>query len=242
MSDETNQGSGAPKAPADDQLTNVKAEFNRKLTNFEQKVSSLEETQRALLDVLKQNKLSSQESQAPSRKIDDIWFDKPGEAAAMIKEQTKAELKREMELQASLQARTNSTIGKLTSEFPELADGDHVLTKRAVEIYNSYDADEKSSPASYKAAVREAAQELDIMPRSKRPDSDDYSVSGSGSNASRSSSRKERGNIDAATLQFAEIMGLDTSDPTVKERLKMGYNRPRGYSQWTSAESPKKRK
>jgi hypothetical protein len=227
MSDQDN---GSSTSESGESLTNVKAEFSRKLSNIEQKYSNLESTNAQLLATLQ---AMSAPKAAPTSKLEDVWFDKPSEAAARIKNEAKNEALQEIRSEQAAAARNNQTLSQLVSEFPELSDGNHDLTKKAVEIYSAMSPEDKTSPLAYKAAVREAASELAIMPKSKRREDDDFSISGGGSSSVRGESRPSRqgGGIDKATEEFARLVGVDIDDPKVKERIKSKHNR-RTYNKW----------
>lgn len=213
-------------------LTNVKAEFSRKLSNIEAKYAAVESTNAQLMATLK-SMAEPKSAPVAQSKLEDVWFDKPNEAASRIKQEAKAEVMQEINAQNSRIAKQNDTLSQLVAEFPELSDGNHDLTKKAVEIYANMSSEDKTSPLAYKAAVREAASDLSIMPKSKRKyEDDDYSISGGGSSSVRSERpRSDRGGIDKATEEFARLVGVDIDDPKVKERIKSKHNR-RTYNKW----------
>lgn len=123
------------------------------------------------------------------------------------------------------QNQTNAILGQLTNDYPELSNPNSELTKKAIEIYNGMSQSEKSSPTSYKVAVRDAAAEVGLLPKSKRKSSnDDFSMSGGSSGrSSGESSRKEE--LSESTLAFAEALGLNIKDKKVVERLKQRSER-----------------
>lgn len=208
MSDEQKPKDGVQQAAVpQDLLKNMKTEFERKLSNIESNNKKLMDQMTALL----QPKAAPQQQQA---KFEDVWYEDPRKAAEIIKQELRQE--------SQAAARTNTTLAKLVQEFPELNDEGSDLTKRAVEIFDGFSADEKASPVAYRAAVREAAQELGMAPASKRKRSeeDDFSLSGSGAGRSRSERKASRDTLDPNTIEFAQFMGLDTEDPKLRERLK----------------------
>lgn len=244
MSENTKGGAtGSEQAASGDLVTNLKGEMNRKLGNMEQKVASLEQTNQALLQQLQSMvKPTKEETSSSNEKIEDIWFDKPAQAADSIVSKAEARIMQKITQRETQVAKQNQVLGKLVSEYPELSNSDHELTRKAVEIYSSFDADEKSSPVAYRAAVLEAAKELGVSPKSKRSqddsndtDGDDFTGVGGGGSSSgqRSNSRRrERTQVSQETIEFAELLGLDTKDPKVIERIKSGHSRKRGYSNW----------
>ncbi len=228
MSDE-NQGSSTSESG--ESLTNVKAEFSRKLSNIEAKYASLESTNAQLLATL-QSISAPKAPAAPAAKLEDVWFDKPQQAADQIMAQAEERIMKRIDSRSDQLHRQNQTLSQLVSDFPELSDGNHEFTKKAVEIYSAMSAEDKTSPLAYKAAVKEAALEMGVMPKSKRKD-DDYVSSGNGSNSSRNESRSPRSGagIDKATEEFAKLVGVNIDDPKVRDRIKSKHNR-RSYNNW----------
>lgn len=228
MSDQEN-GSSAPEGG--EGLTNVKAEFNRKLSNFESKISGLEATNAQLIAAI-QSMAAPKKEVAPAKKIEDVWFDKPTEAAETIVKQAEERIMKTIDSRSAQLHRQNQTLSQLVSDFPELSDNNHELTKSAVAIYSAMSEEDKTSPLAYKAAVREAASELGIMPKAKRRD-EDFSVSGSGSSSARSERTQTRtkGGLDPATEEFARLVGVNVDDPKVKDRIKARHGR-RSYNNW----------
>jgi len=208
MSDDIKDGNASASA---DPIKNLKAEMDRKLSNLQQTNEALIKQVQAMI----QPKPAAS-STASSAKLEDVWFDKPEEAASRIEERVLTKISKQQETAA----KSNATIGQLVSEFPELSDNNSDLTKKAVEIYSSFSEDEKSSPVAYRAAVREAAMELGVSPKSKRQaSSEDDTFSIGGSSSSREDRRAAK-QMDQATLEFASIMGLDVNDKKVVERIK----------------------
>lgn len=202
----------APAQAAPDLLKNMKAEFDRKISN-------LEATNKKLLDHV----ASMQRPSAPAttkKSLDEVWFDSPEQAAAEIESRVMNKI--------DSVSKQNNTVAQLVQEFPELADANSDLYKRAVEIFGGYSAEEKTSPVAYKAAVREAAQELEVKPASKRRNvdsDDDFALSGAGSGRARSESRGKRDVLDPRTEEFARLVGLNPDDAKTRENLKAHQKR-----------------
>jgi hypothetical protein len=119
-------------------------------------------------------------------------------------------------------AKQNAMLGQLAADFPELTSTDSALTKRAVEIYNALPEDERTSPMAMKVAVKDAALELGLRPKSKRNASentgDGLMPTGGGSAVRKPQGGKAE--LDPVTEGFAAALGLNTSDAKVRERLK----------------------
>lgn len=203
----TPETAAAPQA-ADDPIKNLKAEMNRKLENTNAQLQAL------LTAINQQNKPAASE---PVKKVS--VFEDEDAYAARIKAETAAEIKAELARQQAQQAKQAQTINNLVMDFPELSQLDHPLTKRAVEIFESLPEDEKQSSLAYKAAVKEAALELDVKPKSKRAakkEDDSFSLGGGSSAGKRPPAATD---MDKAREAFAEKLGLKLT-PEVKERLK----------------------
>lgn len=200
-----------------DPLKNLKAEMERKLSNSEARLSELQKTNELLFSKL--NELTTPKAApAPQKQVSmsDLLYSNPEEYARIIEE-------RAMERVAAQQQRAqkvNGVISQLAQEFPELSDNNSSLTKRAVEIYNSLPPEEKQSSLSYRLAVKDAADELGLKPKSKRPVDDEPSFGSSGRSAPR---RKDK--LNPMTEVWATALGLDPSDPKVKARLVERQNR-----------------
>lgn len=220
MSEDTKNPEGATPGT---EINNLKQEMSRKLGNYESKLNELAQTNQALLQKLSQLTQPKPISvKTDDDDMDKLWYDDPRKAAAKIKEQTKAEIMAEYQKDQEYKSRTQSTLASLVNDYPELNDATSDLTKRAVEIYNSMSDGDKTSPVAYKAAVREAASDLGILPIKKRIVSDDDSFSGSSSNTSSGATKRasKKDDLDPRTIAFAKLVGLKIDDENVKNRVK----------------------
>ena len=152
-------------------------------------------------------------------------YSDPTAYAKKIQEQTKAEIRAEQEAEKARATRLNQTVTQLTQQYPELNDPNNQLTRKVYEIYNQLDASEQS-PTAVKAAVLEAASELGVQPYSKRQKNDDsFSLGGNTGSQTKSSSKKEDADVSDTTLKWAELLGMDTSNKAIRERLKNSAKR-----------------
>lgn len=230
---------GAQGSGGEDAITNVKAEMNRKLSNVEQKMASLEQTNAALLAQLQaMSQPKGATGQAGSTtNLSEVWYDKPELAAEAVIQAAEKRIESKIAAREATTAKTNQTLTQLVSEFPELNDSNHDLYKKAIETYNSYSADDRSSPVAYKAAVREAAMALGIQPVSKRSDdyvsdTDNYTLSGSSTGSSSRSSKRgaDRSGLTNEMVEFAKLVGVDIDNPKTKERVKQRATRK--FNRW----------
>lgn len=212
MSDEQTPGGTPPEGgtppPADERLKNLQAEFSRKLDN----------TNAQLAQLMAKLQAPAPTQQQPDKKVS-VFDDEEG-YAERIKRETAAEIKRELQAQQEAQARVQSTVQTILRDFPEANDESHPLTQRAREIYASLGDAEKANPAAMRTAVLEAAAEQGLKPKSKRSDSDNDGFSLGGSGGTSKPRPKSGDQIDQATLEFAERLGMPINDPKYIERLK----------------------
>lgn len=203
--------SNAPEGQ--DPLKNLKAELDRKLGNADAKLSQLQEANAALLAKLE--RLSTPTAPTKEASLTDLLYNDPEKYAQMVERRAEEKALAQMQRQQAQMVKTSTTISELQNEFPELSDSGHELTKKAVEVYNSLPEEERTTSLAYKMAVKAAALDLGYKPRSKRPVDEEPSIgSGYGRGAPRKSNK-----LDTDTELAAQIFGIDTSDPKVKERL-----------------------
>lgn len=223
-----------------DPLKNVKSEFDRKIGNVDQKLDQTNKTLAGLVTQLQAIAKTATPTKAPSegnsiqKEIENSWYDNPSKAVHLIKEETKNELRKEIVDANVIQQKTTNTLNTLIRDFPELADQENEFTKRAVQLYSELPEDEKTSPAAYKAAVREAALEMGIKPRSKRSDEelDDFSLRGGGNFSGRSENNaRKRNTLNPSVADFARLVGINPEDPKTKERLMSNHGRKR-WDKW----------
>lgn len=211
-----------------DQNKNLKAEFDRKLGNVDQQMAEIKSATNQLLSfVQKLNKAPA----APAPKLEDVWLDKPDAAAAAVVDMAVHAIDQRLEAREAVTQKRATTIQRLVSEFPELSSNDHELTIKANEIYNSLSDEDKTSPIAYNAAVKEAALDLGYMPKSKRTDEYEEAFALRGGNTTtRNTKRSREPSIAAETLELAAMMGIDTENKEVVDRLKVRAKRD--YKKW----------
>lgn len=233
MSDNEKPGADGAGNPPADPIKNLQAEMSRKLGNHETMMAELKRTNDALLAQLT-NLTTPKKEPKNEPKLADLIIDDPEAAVGIITERVTKTVEDKNNKERQEMVKRQKTINEVAAEYPEIAVNDHVLTKRAVEIFNSFDAEEQQSPAAYKAAVAQAASEFGVKPKSKRTSDDDsFSLGGSttGKEAPKERGKKEKGEISEGTKAIAQLMGLDLSDQKVVERLKNKHGR-KSYTNW----------
>lgn len=224
------EATGAQGTPGEGQQTeadpikNVKAEFNRKL---DAGLSEVNQKLESVLAALKTPQSQPKPAQSePSEDLADMMYTNPKEYTRRIKEEARAEAVNTVTAQSQSQAKQQRIIGELTNEFPELQSPESPIYKKAVEHYSRLDDQEKANMTSWKTVVYQAAMDLDMKPKSKRPvsdNTDDFVMNGSSSSMNRPAKKKE--DIDPLTLEFSRLLGRNVEDPKVREGLKKAAQR-----------------
>lgn len=217
MPPEDNKPTGSlPEGSSVDELKNIKAEFNRKLGNVEETLKKSNEQLLAQMQAMLKPK-ASVPATSESDDIEDLFYKDPKAYTARVVERTTQQINSTISQREAETAQRNSVLTQLTKEFPELNVDDHELTQTAIKKYNDMARDSGATPATYRAAVYEAALEQGIKPRSKRPadSDDDFSLRGSGSGRR---SAKPKDELDPLTIEAAKAFGVDPEK--VKARVK----------------------
>jgi len=220
MSDNEQVAPGAPEATSlsAEDLKNLKSEVTRKTENLKSEMDVLKAQNARLLELVSANQPAPKA--APTEDLSDLFYKDPEAYTRAVEARVKNSMRQEMSQANAVQQKQARVIQQIAKEFPEATDESHPLYKRAVEIYaNELDEDDKSSPAAYKLAINQAALEMGVKPKSQRKQDDEEPSVGSSSSYSRGD-RKRSPKISAETMQWAELLGLDATDPKVKERLE----------------------
>lgn len=210
------------------------------LAAFEQRTMALEAQNKQLAQQMEQLiALSARSQQSASQsatgvsddEIEDLAYKNPKAYAKAVEQRATQKASDMVNSRLQHQNDVNVVLSQLTSEYPELGDASSDFAKKAVEIYSRMPSAQQNNPLAYKIAVRDAAAELGVLTKSKRPknSSDDFSVSSSGQNSGTRESRKTD-KLDNRSLAFAELLGMDVKDTKVIERIKARTNRK--YGSW----------
>lgn len=237
---EVNEGTGAPETGAEGKEAedksrsqeSVLAEMNRKYAKLNESNQSLSEKIEQLVTMVAkqttpQNSASASRIEADEKELVDLAYTNPAEYARRIVNTARKEAAHVVNNAFGQQQETSNVLSKLGGEYPELADNASELTLKSVSIYKNMTESERSSPMAYKVAVRDAAAELGILPKTKRPKDGGYepnvgnSNSGANEQGKAQLRAKEKGAVKAndRTLEIAALMGLDTSKKEVRENL-----------------------
>jgi hypothetical protein len=157
-----------------------------------------------------------------------IMYSNPARYAQIIEERAEQRILSKLNTQNQVQHRTNTVMQELGAEYPELSDINSELTQKALSALKTLPENEQATTAGYRYAVKQAAEELNVKPKSKRPQVDEDFSGGYGSGALR---RRAPGNkLAPDTEAFAQALGMDLEDPALKDRLikrqQRDWNRP----------------
>lgn len=217
--------------PPQDEIKNLKEEMNRKFGNLEKSNQALINSLQAITAKKPTPIAEDPDAEDPYQKV---WYDKPGVAAKQIRSEATQDTLAIIRQEQAEQNKKNQMIQGLYREYPELTDFNNPLSMKSVEFFDKLTDEEKNSPLSYKLAVKEAAEELGVMPKSKRKvedDGDAFALTGKGS-ATPATTRSRRGSgVPDATIEFARHMGMDVDDEKVVERLKK-RNERKNWMTW----------
>jgi hypothetical protein len=225
------EGNSAPEV--NQELKNLKSEMGRKLSNYD---ATLQEVKRQNDELMR--RLADKESPAPQagKKMSDVLYEDADQFVDLIERRVSAVVDSTLSKKDERIQKQNAVMGALYQEFPEMTQPNSDLALKAVEIYNAMPAEDKTSPIAYKDAVKTAALELGIRPKSKREaqndDPDAFSLNGSGGGNTRDVKKRTSGpQISAKTEIFAKLMGVDLTKEA-KERMASGHGRT-GYNKWS---------
>lgn len=236
MADNTNEkvnNTPEGEGTSQDDVKNIKAEFSRKWSNYDEKLAQVQQANQQILEQLQQfTKPKEPVKQPDTENLSDLMYSDPDKYAQLI--EARATAKAEAKINARLEARDiatarqNEVFSQIVSDYPEVGVPNHPLAQKTAEIHKKLSADERANPTSYRLAVLEAAAEMGVVPKSKRTDPDDgFVMEGGGSGGA---PRQKKQDVNDLTLQFAAQMGYDVTDPKVVERF--GKHSKRNWSKY----------
>ena len=212
---------GATPSANTDEIKNLKSEFNRKLDNLNTQLKQQNEALVAQLQSLVVPK--KQEATSDEDDIGDLVYKNPTAFAKRIKEEAKRDIQAQLSARDEENNKRNDIVQKLYADFPELAIADHPLTVSALEKYKEISKDSGATPASYRAAVYEAAMDHGVQPKKKRGDSDDF-TGFSGKGDSRPAKKKDEA-ISPQTAELARLMGVDPEKVAARAKKRSNYGK-----------------
>lgn len=216
-----------------DPIKNLHAEFSRKTSKLTQENLRLSQQLEQVVSLLQQQQAPSKaaaSSQSEDGDLEDLAFSNPKAYAQKVTQRATQEASRVVSQQMQQQQQSQAVLNQLVNDYPELSDSNSELTTRAVEFYKQLSEQERTSPSAYKIAVRDAAADLGVLPKSKRKGggSDDYTMSSSsssGMSGGKSQNRQRDAEVEQKSLAFAKLLGMDINDKKVVERIKQRSQR-----------------
>lgn len=209
---ETPQGS-----EAQDPIKNLKSEMERKLGNTSDQLAKLAQQNAELTKYVQSLMKPTTATPAAEEDIESLWFSKPAQVAQKIKEEATRDAMRAMSAKTDATNKVNQVIAEVVRQFPEASDVNSEFSKKTAEIYQKLVGEYGDNPALIKTAAYEAAQQLQLS--SGRRGQDTFSLGNSSSTSPQRSGQKQP-DLAKETIEFAQIMGLDVSNPDVVKRLK----------------------
>lgn len=183
------------------------------------------------------SRLDSQNQPKPKKQEEDnedlsnmILID-PAKAVQKITAKVKEEVMGTVASDTQAREVFNGKFLELQNDFPEIANQDSKLHKKAKELLAASGASKFDGAALERAVLKAAAEEgMVAMKYRKQQQSDDDEYLGGGSNSPGPSSRQRSKNekLPAATVAFAELVGVNLKDPKVLERVTSTYNTRKG--------------
>jgi hypothetical protein len=160
----------------------------------------------------------------------------PAKAVQKITSRVREDVLGSVDSQATAQQQFNEKYSELLSDYPEIGNQSSELFVRAKEIMSATGTG-KYDAGAMERAVLKAAAEKGLQPMKHRrkqdesdEDSDTYLGGATSSGEGRREGSRRRGSekLPAATLAFAEAVGMNVKDPKVLERLNKTHSERRG--------------
>lgn len=203
---------------------NLKFEFQRKFENLSKANETLA-NQNAQLNAKLDAIIGALDKPKESNTdLEDLKYTDPDKYIEMKMQEVEGRVESKIQKTQELQSKKNEVLSKLASDYPEINNQDSELYKHAINLAGKYDANFVNSPEGIQLLVREAAAELGVLPSSKRKveetDMSEFIGGGSGNSNNNNGKKAKTADLDPKTIVAAKLMGLDTNDPKVIERLK----------------------
>lgn len=231
-------GAGSPSDKGERTTDSVVAEFARKTSKLAEENAALSQKLDQLTALIQQQRTggnsSAQATGDDEANLEELIYKDPKAYAKAVEARAVRKADEMINSRLQTQNEAQSVLAQLAADYPELNDSSSELTKKAVSIYNSLPANQRSNPLAYKIAVRDAAADMGVLVKSKRKqsNSDDFAMdSGSGGSSSRPQSKGSE-KVDNRSLAFAELLGLNVNDEKVVKRLQERSKR-KNWGNWS---------
>lgn len=230
---EVNEEPGSEQpAPQEDPVKQIKAEFQRKTSNIEEKLAATTAQIDALLAEV--TKGIGKKPEQAGKSTRDLLYDDPDSFVQSVTEKAVNRAREESASLAASQQALHTTIASFTAKYPELAQQDSEAMQLAVQFGNALPKHLKGTPEGAELAMSKAVAELGLAPVAKRKkvegSSEDAAMGGGSKGSSGRKQSTER--PDDATLAIAQLMGLDVND---KVRMD-GIVKAKSRKSWTKYE------
>lgn len=211
--------------PQEDPIKNAKAEMDRKITNLQsENKAQLDQMAAILAEVQK----SLQPKAEPRKSAKELIFDDPESLLADVEERATRRATEAVTQQYQASQAVQLAVSSLQVQYPEFSQDGSEAAILAVAKAAKLPAKLKGTAEGARLAMLEAAQELGLMPQSKRQKSESKNEEPIGSRSSNgAANRKPASNtkVDDKTRAVAELLGLDFNDPKQVAALEKASTR-----------------
>lgn len=206
----------APKYASKDELASIQAQFAEQNQKMQQ-----------LMEQILASRQAPQPAKQESKKLSDVLFDDADEAARIIEERAARRAEEQVTKRFQASQATQQAVSEVAIKYPEFGQPGSEAANLAVQRANSLPQHLRGTPEGARLVMLEVASELGLVPASKRKQqqaaSDDFAIGGNPAPSRRSADPVK--DVDPRTLAFAQLMGVDITDPKRLEGLKKSQKR-----------------
>ncbi len=209
----------APAPSADQKIAELTTQLQTLNQSFDQRMADIQ----ALIATSRQPVAVPAAPEAP---LDPYQPDYTDKLAAKLEER----ITRQVEQRERATLDRQVALTELTADYPELNNPQSDLTKTAAKILSTLEPHMQKSSIGYKLAVREAAAQAGVLPKSKRPQSDESFSLGVSNAPAQGARRSKDGEVSDQTKAFAQAMGMNVNDEALMKRLAARSQRK--FNEW----------
>lgn len=233
MSDEPKNIEGGEETPDNsEEVKNLKAEFSRKIDNQQVTIGALQQQNTQVLAALEA--LNTRTAPKPSSKEEDpdLMYNDPAAWEAKLSEKIMTNVSEQNQVRDQVNETYQNTVSELVGEFPELNQAGSEFGIKAREILDTYDPEQRTSPAAMRAATYQAAALMKLPPKSQRSNIDDDSFSFSGGGGGGKPPPREKNKLTDNHIAIARLLGVDVDNKETRESLEERTKRT-NWNRWS---------
>lgn len=230
---ETNDGNNQPADDSQvdggeaDPVRNLKAEFGRKFENTTAQIAEQNRKLDAMLAAVQERMQPASQQASQQKPLRELLFEDGDAAERYIEERAAKIADQVVERKVQVSQASQQAVGEVIGNFPEFGEANSAAATLAIQKVGKLPKHLQGTPEGTKMAMMEAAAELGLVPAKARKaaaNNDDFVVGGSAKGGSRKPADPLK-DIPEATLQMAQLLGRDISDPKVLEGLRAASKR-----------------